>query len=33
MRGPNQGLLTSQNPMCVFVVEEFEMSGMILGVF
>ena len=33
MRGPNQGLLRSRNPMCVFVVEEFEMSGMIVGVF
>jgi hypothetical protein len=33
MRGPNQGLLRSRSPMCAFVVEEFEMSDMIVGVF
>ena len=33
MRGPNQGLLRSRSLICVLVVEEFEMSGMIVGVF
>jgi len=32
MQGPI-GLLRSQNPMCVFVVEVFGMSGMTVGVF
>ena len=33
MRGPSQGLLRSRNSMCVFVVEELYISGMIVGVF
>ena len=33
MRGPSQGLLRNRNSICVFVVEEFEISGMIVGVF